>query len=101
MHAPSAKDVGFSTLVQQLVQKENALLSIELKYTSNNFLKDNRKSYAKKEEKLVNIVDTPKNPPNAQRSTSSKETNYTFSFLPRILLRDLMKKGLLHPLEKS
>jgi len=83
------------------VQKEKVLLSIgELKYTSNKFFKDNRKSYAKKEEKPVNMADRPKTLPKAQISTSSKETNYTFPVPPRILLRDIMKKILLHLLEK-
>jgi len=46
------------------------------------------------------MANRPKPPPKAQRSTSLKETNYTFPVPPRILLRDLMKKGLLHLLEK-
>jgi len=46
------------------------------------------------------MEDKLKTTPKAQRSTSSNGTNYTFLVPPRILLRDLMKKGLLHPLEK-
>jgi len=46
------------------------------------------------------MVDRTKTPPKAQRSTSSKEANYTFLVPPRIILKDLMKKGLLYPLEK-
>lgn len=46
------------------------------------------------------MADRPKTPPKAQRTTSSKDINYTFLVQPRILLRELMKKGLLHPLQK-
>lgn len=39
LHAPSAKDVGFSILVQDILQKEKVLLALgELKYTPNPFV---------------------------------------------------------------
>jgi len=67
LHALNAKDVDFSTLIQQLIQKEKMLLSLrELKYTSNTFAKDNKKPYTKKEEKPIHMVDRPKSSPKIQ-----------------------------------
>ena len=45
------------------------------------------------------MADRPKSPPKILRSNTSRENSYTFRVQPKILLRDLMKKGLLQPLE--
>ena len=72
------------------------LLSLgELKFTSNSFVKDNKKPYMKKEEKIIHMADRPKTPPKIQRSSSSNDINYTFLVQTRLLLQDLMKRGLL------
>jgi len=53
-------------LVQQLLQKEKALLALaKLKYAPNPFV--NRRKFAKKEEKIVHMVDRPASPPKLQR----------------------------------
>lgn len=63
LHVLDAKDVGYSNLVQHLLQKEKVLLSMgDLKYTFNTFVKDNRKPYIKKDDKLVHMDDRPKSP---------------------------------------
>ena len=73
LHAPSAKDVDFSNMVKQLAHKEKVLLSLgELKYTSNTYVKEYRKSYSKKEEKPVHIADKPNSPSHKKAIESSK-----------------------------
>lgn len=73
LYNPSAKDIGFSILVQYLLQKEKVLLSLgEIKYTSNSF-KDNIKPYIKKDDKLVHMVDKPPSPPKIQRFNTTRE----------------------------
>jgi len=94
--------MGFGVLIQELMQKEKVLLELgELKYDPNPFHKENRKKYIKKEEKIVHMVDRPTSPSKLQRSTTTKDVRYTFPIQPRFIMRDLMKKGLLHPMEKS
>ena len=66
--------------------------------TSSN-AKDGKKPYVEKEEKLVNVVETPT--PTLTRSTAQREQKFTFPIQPRFILVDLMKKDLLKPLEKS
>lgn len=72
----------------------------ELKYTPNPFVRDTRKTYTKKDKKLVHMMDRPTYP-KMQRSQTKKENSYTFSVQPHIILMDLMKRGILHPLECS
>ena len=50
---------------------------------------------------MVHMVDRPSSPPKIQRFQNTKEKSYTFSIQPRIILRDLMKRGILHPLVHS
>lgn len=45
------------------------------------------------------MVDRPNSSPKLQRSNTTRDISYTFSMQPHIILRDLMKKGLLHLLE--
>jgi len=72
----------------------------DLKYTYTPYTKENRRTYTKKEEKIMNMDDTPTSPPNLIRSTTTKEKRYTFSIQPRFIMRDVKKRGLLNPLKK-
>ena len=72
LHASNTKDVGFSALVQYLLQKEKVLLYWgEIKYASNIFVKYNVKLYAKKDEKIVHMADRLISPSKVQRSNPS------------------------------
>ena len=45
------------------------------------------------------MVDRPTSPPKLQRFNTTRDNSYTFPIQPHVLLRDLMNKVLLHPLE--
>jgi len=94
--------VGFSALVHQLVQKEKVLLSLgELKYTSNTFVKEYKKPYNKKEEKSIHMANNPKSPSRKQVASSSQDISHIFPITRCMLLKDLMKRGLLQPFKPS
>lgn len=47
------------------------------------------------------MIDNPASPPKLQRSTTIKDIRYTFPIQPRFIIRDLIKRELLWPMEKS
>lgn len=49
----------------------------------------------------MNMVDTLSPTPTITRSTIIREIRYTFLIQPNLILRDLIKKGLLQPLNKK
>jgi len=47
------------------------------------------------------MADKTASPPKLQRLATTKDFTYTFPIQPRFIMRDLMKKGLLQPMERS
>jgi len=86
LHAPSNNNMGFGVLVQELLQKEKVFLELgDHKYTYTPYTKENRITYIKKEEKTMNMANTPTSPPKLIRSTTKRERRYTFPIQPRLL----------------
>jgi len=47
----------------------------------------------------MNMVDAPASPPKLTRSATTRDRRYVFPIQPRFIMRDLMKRDLLNPLE--
>lgn len=63
LHAPSNKNTGFGALIQELLKKENILLELgKITYAPNPFIKENWRTYAKKEENTIPMDDKPTSP---------------------------------------